>query len=459
MILRGKFTLLFALLAAATAPLVASAGWREFLGLAPTVTERPPQFIALAFDGSLNNAFWEESLTFGKENQVPFTYFASGVYFLLDENKSLYTEPRYGVGKSAIGWGGKSADHLIQRMGYLKRAYAEGNEIGSHANGHFDGTSYTYDQWKFEFSQFPKLIFDAFINNKVIPPKGFDLGFGMDEVKGFRAPLLGRGPPLYEVLSEAGFHYDTSKTASMNYWPEKEKGLWNFPLAIVNIAGTAKRTISMDYNFFYFMNNYNGNRAPIHIGHHFAKWNNAAYWTAMKTFAKTVCGLPEVRCVTYKALTDFMESRTPDELAALKLGSFPKGESISLPPVLSRPAPIAFTASISDPNAPHIAVNLAGQDADAILADPALRVDWKLDGVAIGSGTKIPTARLQSQIEANSVLSVALHSGNVEILRTSRKVSKTLFRDLIVVNDVDLESQALQGDLPAAHFHTDEIEQ
>ncbi|MBS1962891.1 MAG: hypothetical protein JST04_11790 [Bdellovibrionales bacterium] len=468
---------------AALSAVGANADWTDFFKWSPApppAAERPPQFVLLAFDGSLNNPFWEESLTFGKENRVPFTYFMSGVYFLLDKNKDLYREPTHGPGKSAIGWGGRSADALTKRMGYLKRAYAEGNELGSHANGHFDGTTWSYDDWKLEFSQFPGLIFDAFANNQIAPPKDFDLGFGMDEVKGFRAPLLGQNPHLYDVLAEEGFRYDTSKMADMNYWPKKEKGLWNFPLAFVGIAGTAKKTISMDYNFFfvqsggveeknpikrevyrkemlqtyfnYFQNNYNGNRAPIHIGHHFAKWNGSAYWNAMKTFAQTVCGLPEVKCVTYRELTEYMESQSPADLAAYQRGDFPRLEAaVTIPKVMDYPNPLAVTASITDPNTDAISVKLAGKDAAMLAAVPDLQVDWELDGTLVGSGFTIPSSLIKEKMKAASTLAVVLHFGELEILRSTRKLTKDLI-NRIVYDRYDFESRALKGDLPEAHF-------
>lgn len=468
---------------AALSAVGANASWTDLFKwnpAPPPASARPPQLVLLAFDGSLNNPFWEESLTFGKQNRVSFTYFMSGVYFLLDANKDQYQEPTHGIGKSAIGWGGKSAESLARRMGYLKRAYAEGNELGSHANGHFDGTSWTYDDWKLEFSQFPGLIFGAFANNKITPPKDFDLGFGMNEVRGFRAPLLGQNPHLYEVLAEEGFHYDTSKMAEMDYWPKKEKGLWNYPLAFVNIAGTAKKTISMDYNFFfvqsggaedknpikreiyrtemlqtyfnYFQHNYNGNRAPIHIGHHFAKWNGSAYWNAMKTFAQTVCGMPEVKCVTYRELTDYLEAQTPADLAAYQRGDFPRMESLAkIPPVMRYPDPIAVTASITDPNAETIGVKLAGKDAAALAMMPDLQIDWELDGALVGSGFSLPSALVRYKLRPVSTLAVVLHFGELEILRSTRKITKGSTQEL-VIERFDQESRALKGDLPEAHF-------
>ena len=65
---------------------------------------KPPQFVMLAFDGSKNVAFWEASRQFAKENNVKFTYFASGVYFLTQDDAQQYLEPKRGRGKSAIGF-------------------------------------------------------------------------------------------------------------------------------------------------------------------------------------------------------------------------------------------------------------------------------------------------------------------------------------------------------------------
>jgi hypothetical protein len=37
-----------------------------------------------------------------------------------------------------------------------------------------------------------------------------------------------------------------------------------------------------------------------------------------------VCGLPEVRCVTYTALADFMDGLQPATLEAYRKGDFPR---------------------------------------------------------------------------------------------------------------------------------------
>ena len=72
----------------------------------------------------------------------------------------------------------------------------------------------------------------------------------------------------------------------------------------------------------YFKRNYAGNRAPLHIGHHFMNYGGSSYNEALKSFARGVCGLPEVRCVTYAKLADFMDQQNAETLAAYRKGDF-----------------------------------------------------------------------------------------------------------------------------------------
>lgn len=314
---------------------------------AQSVVQRPPQFVLLAFDGSYNNAFWGESREFAKRNNLKFTYFINPVYYVARPNHTrVYNAPGKGAGQSAIGWGDNSAD-IAQRLEHTAMAHAEGNEIASHAVGHWDGSRWTEEMWTSEFDQFNSIFFNA---ARIAGIPAVNLGFEQADIVGFRAPQLGHSPGLFPTMRNKGFSYDTSRSDAPNYWPKKDgNGIWNFPLARLRIAGSGKSTLSMDYNFYiadsrgtndpdaanhttyerqmidtyrgYFASNYYGNRAPIHIGHHFSKWNGGAYWKAMQTFALEVCGLPEVKCVTYKELAAFVEENS-SKIASYQAGSF-----------------------------------------------------------------------------------------------------------------------------------------
>lgn len=313
--------------------------------------KRPPQYVLLAFDGAQSLDAWKKSRNFAQEMEdkgidLHFTYFISAVYFVSRDNRKLYNAPAgKGVGRSAIGWGGKPED-IALRLDQVNLAYQEGHEIASHAVGHFNGNKWSEADWTKEFDYFDQFIFEAYKINGL----SGSLAFDRSAIEGFRAPELGKSPGLFKTLQKNGFRYDTSKEDNSNYWPEKQNGVWNFPLASLMTALTRKRVLSMDYNFYYahskakpnpsnakryeedtfqtymkyFENNYSGNRAPIHIGHHFSAWNNGAYWNALFRFAEKVCGQPEVECVTYRELADFMDSLTPEQIAAYQKGNFPQ---------------------------------------------------------------------------------------------------------------------------------------
>ena len=94
----------------------------------------------------------------------------------------------------------------------------------------------------------------------------------------------------------------------------------------------------------YFKANYTGNRAPLHIGHHFTDYQNGAYREALKTFARSICGLPEVRCVSYRMLADMLDAQTPETLAAWQKGDFPRAPMPAIAPDVVSEAPVADAA-------------------------------------------------------------------------------------------------------------------
>jgi hypothetical protein len=72
----------------------------------------------------------------------------------------------------------------------------------------------------------------------------------------------------------------------------------------------------------YFRSNYRGDRAPLEIGNHFATWNHGAYVDALTRFVQTVCGRPEVRCVTYSTLVRWLNAQPRHWLARDRAGRF-----------------------------------------------------------------------------------------------------------------------------------------
>jgi hypothetical protein len=317
---------------------------------AASAVERPPQFVAIAFDNCTENERWQDWTDFAGEmnrdgERVRFTFFVSGINFLANAKKHLYQGPHQSRGASRINFGG-TQDDVRKRIAFINALHRQGHEIGSHAVGHFDGRRWSASDWSTEFNSFDELMRNVASNNELAPEQG--LAVSPKDLAGFRAPYLAHGPGLYTALSERGFRYDTSGTAPSFSWPEKLSGIWRFNLAGIRISGSGRATLSMDYNFLvahsgvggiasrredfrqqmldsylnYFRANYTGNRAPIHIGHHFSDYQNGAYRDALKSFVRAVCGLPEVRCVTYKALADYMDGLSEDALADYRAGRF-----------------------------------------------------------------------------------------------------------------------------------------
>ena len=311
--------------------------------------ERPPQFIIIAFDNCTELERWQELSDFAAElnrdgDRIHFTFFVSGINFLADSRRGLYEGPHQRRGYSRINFGG-SAEQVRKRVAYVNDLYRNGHEIASHAVGHFNGAAWSAGDWQKEFRAFGDIVDNVAANNGLPESK---LAFAAADVIGFRAPYLAKGAGLYSALRANGFRYDTSGVGHADAWPEKVDGLWRFNLAMLRIQGLGRGTLSMDYNFFvaqaraaadprryeaareqmlqtylhYFKTNYAGNRAPLHIGHHFMNYQGGAYNDALKSFARAVCGLPEVRCATYARLADFMDQQSAETLAAYRKGDF-----------------------------------------------------------------------------------------------------------------------------------------
>lgn len=115
---------------------------------------------------------------------------------------------------------------------------------------------------------------------------------------GFRAPFLGYGDTLIEVLLELGYAYDTSIVLPPG--PPLRVGLRGDPRDLVEFAlmpHPDALTVPMDYNYDkigatrermvddYSMSltaAWQDGRRPWNVGHHFALWRDGAYWKALQ---------------------------------------------------------------------------------------------------------------------------------------------------------------------------------
>ncbi len=311
-----------------------------------TPAGRPPQFVVLSFDGAGSVDLWQHWREVAIRDHAHFTFFLSGVYLLTPAHAATYHGPRHAAGVSDIGnlptpIGDDPAVYLRDLLGQVAAGYREGNEIASHFNGHFCAPrpasvgSWTAADWATEIDQFSALLANVSADNALTPPAALPLG--PPQVVGTRTPCLeGRFDTLYPVLAQHGFRYDASQSAREGLWPERKDGIWSFPLASVPLAGRKVHVLSMDYNLYvnqsrardvvpskepeieaqayatfmgYFDRAYQSNRAPISIGAHFTRWNDGAYQNALTRFADDVCRRPEVRCVSYRDLADWLDAQ------------------------------------------------------------------------------------------------------------------------------------------------------
>ncbi|GHH39412.1 hypothetical protein [Streptomyces candidus] len=339
-----------------------------------TPGEKPPQFVVFSWDGAGEDSqrLFSHFRKVGQKYGAKMTYFLSGVYLLPEDKKTLYNPPRHSVGRSDIGF--NDARGIKDTVEQIRGAWFEGNEIGTHFNGHFCGKdggvgTWSKEEWKSEILQAK-----AFVKNwksnaalKSVKPLPFDYE---TELIGARTPCLEGRKNFMRAASEMGFRYDTSGVNDQ-IWPQKQGKLWDLSMQLVPIPGRAFQTLSMDYNFYMnqsgaargdeskheywgnqmrdglvqaFERSYRGNRAPLIIGNHFESWNGGTYMRAIEDTIKTVCTQQEVRCVSFRQLADWLDAQDPQVLAklrTLKVGQAPKtdwGTFLAQPPAAVAPA-------------------------------------------------------------------------------------------------------------------------
>ncbi|MEV6281799.1 hypothetical protein [Kribbella sp. NPDC051770] len=295
---------------------------RSFPGKLPN--GKPPLFVVVSFDGAGDLALWSHWRTVAKQVDARMTFFLSGPYLYPEARKTDYKPPYKKPGASDIGWA--DAPKAIARATVLRQAIAEGHEIGTHANGHFCGKTgidkWSATQWKAELD-----AFDTMVRNGPSLAAGKPLAapFDPSTVKGMRTPCLEGNRPAYrQVMRQRGMLYDASEPGYIA-WPKKEDGVWDFPLQSVDLAGTRKSTLTMDYNLWYAQTKARkaplshapklkaqvlatyrqalarsraGNNPPLFLGNHFNRWNNSVYSDALTTFVTETCKQPDVKCVS-----------------------------------------------------------------------------------------------------------------------------------------------------------------
>ncbi|MGP3634578.1 hypothetical protein ACTU45_14600 [Streptomyces sp. 24-1644] len=318
--------------------------------------QQPPQFVVFSWDGAGEDSqrLFSHFRGVAKKHNATMTYFLSGVYLLPEEKRHLYNPPQHAAGRSDIGF--NDTKGIRDTLNELRAAWQDGNEIGTHFNGHFCGKdggvgTWSVEEWKSEIRQAKSFVQSWKSNTpelKAEAPLPFDYE---KELVGGRTPCLEGQENMVAAARTMGFRYDSSGVGNQ-VWPKKKNGLWDLPLQLVPVPGRAFETLSMDYNFMFnqsgttkgdpakheywgnqmrdgliqaFDRSYNGNRAPLIIGNHFESWNGGTYMRAIEETIETVCPKEGVRCVSFRQLADWLDAQDPATLA--KLGTLGVGEA------------------------------------------------------------------------------------------------------------------------------------
>ncbi|MFB7850350.1 MULTISPECIES: hypothetical protein [unclassified Streptomyces] len=308
--------------------------------------ERPPQFVVFSWDGALegDDRMFSRFRRVAKESNAHMTFFLTGIYLLPKDKRNLYRPPRHETGAAAISY--PTREHIRTTLEQLGGAWREGNEIGSHFNGHFcekkGGGDWNKDEWTSEISQFYSFVQNWKTNTGFtdLDPLPFD---PTREVVGGRAPCLEGQKTLLSALKPFGWRYDASSPGDFQIWPSKKNGVWDLPLQMLPFPGKDFQVLSMDFNFLYnqskgstegdpakyqtwrkeardsyvagFERVFHGSRAPMFIGNHFEDWNGGIYMDAVEDTMREVCPRKEVRCVSFRELTDWLDAQDPEVLA------------------------------------------------------------------------------------------------------------------------------------------------
>jgi hypothetical protein len=322
--------------------------------------QTPPQFVVFSWDGAgeVGNGLFPRFLELAKDHEAAMTFFLSGLYLLPESKKTRYRPPNNPVGASDIGY--LTDDHIKDTLKNVGRAWLDGHEIGTHFNGHFCGGpgtvgKWTPDQWRSEIDQAVSFVTEWRTNSgwTDLDPLPFDY---RKELTGGRTPcLLGRRN-LLPTARKLGWRYDASSPGGTQTWPDKTGEIWDFPLQAVPFPDHSYEILSMDYNMLAnqsknstkgmtsrypywrkqaagaylagFNRTYKSNRAPFFIGNHFEQWNGGIYMDAVEEALKGMAGKKDVRMVSFRQFTDWLDVQDPAVLAKLRtlgVGEAPAG--------------------------------------------------------------------------------------------------------------------------------------
>ncbi|MGW2485816.1 hypothetical protein ACWCV9_01170 [Streptomyces sp. NPDC001606] len=322
--------------------------------------ETPPQFVVFSWDGAgeLGTGLFPRFLELARTHGAHMTFFLSALYLLPEEHRHRYRPPNNPPGASDIGY--LSHAHIKETLRYVRQAWLDGHEIGTHFNGHFCAgpgsvAHWTPAEWRSEIEQARTFVtaWRTHTGWHSEPPLPFDYD---RELVGGRTPCLLGQENLLPAVRALGWRYDASSPGGLQRWPRKRQGVWDLPLQSIPFPGHTFEVLSMDYNmlanqsgnstrapsYHYpywraqaaqsylagFDRAYETNRAPLFIGNHFEQWNGGIYMDAAEEALRQIAGRTDVRLVSFRQFVDWLDVQDPRLLARLRtlqVGERPDG--------------------------------------------------------------------------------------------------------------------------------------
>jgi hypothetical protein len=300
---------------------------------APIPRAERPQFVLLGMDTTPHghrHAFEDlfELLNARRAPATPpitFTLFIGTASFQLDPDRRRITaEERAFVAvpprPSPVFDYAASLDEIEETAENVRRLAVLGVEIGSHTVRHARGGGWTRERWEMEMTDHARIL--ALV--------------GLPAPVGFRAPFLDTNDAMYESLDAHGFGYDCSETHSARFWPIRHPGtdVWQFGVPSVEIPGRDRPVLFYDLNldarlrraaadagvhgddavqawmdetFFQIAldeleTRYRGSRAPFLVSGH------GGFRVPITRLMRRVCGMPDVRCTTFREAAEYMRA-------------------------------------------------------------------------------------------------------------------------------------------------------
>ncbi|MFD6984108.1 hypothetical protein ACFWAX_25870, partial [Streptomyces sp. NPDC059956] len=252
--------------------------------------ETPPQFVVFSWDGAgeIGNGLFPRFLKLAKDHGAAMTFFLSGIYLLPESKKHLYRPPKNPVGASDIGY--LKDENVRSTLKYVREAWLDGHEIGTHFNGHFCGGSgsvgkWTPEDWRSEIDQAVSFVTNWRTNTgwTDLEPLPFDY---RKELVGARTPCLLGQDNLLPTAQKLGWRYDSSSPGGLQQWPVKRGGLWDLPLQSLPFPGHSFEVLSMDYNILANQSKNTTKGVPSH----YPAWRTQATATYLGGFKRAYEG-------------------------------------------------------------------------------------------------------------------------------------------------------------------------